>query len=178
MISEGIRSLTDNSGTWAFVDFVLAAAPDGGLPDYTRIDPMRVPDLVRNMFVIDLRNGYADGLLIKFSGTMIDEHFGTNVQGRRLEDVYRGDRDVTTMRDLYRRCADRSELYFRQRESSYEFNVRGIERGAQDLLIIPASDSRIDESGKKVLYLIGIASFEIKQGITETAEVFLPMPVR
>ena len=174
-VRHGIRALTDNAGTWQFVDFVLASASDGALPDYRQLDMMQVPSIVPNLFVIDLRGGYEKGLLIKFSGTLIDEHFGGNIQGRFLEDVYRGDRDVTTIRDLYRRCADDSEVYFRQRTSSYEFHIRGIERGAQDLLIIPISDSRIDAECRRVAYLLGIASFKIKDGITETAEAFFPM---
>jgi hypothetical protein len=54
------------------------------MPAYKSLDLMDIPRLVPHIWVIDARRGIDDGLMILFSGTDIDLHFGRNLMGSYL----------------------------------------------------------------------------------------------
>ncbi len=83
-----IKELTTNSKLIEFAEFVIAETGDRRFPDYKKIDLMKIPKLVSNIWVFDFRNGISDGMQYLFSGTAIDAHFGKNIMGLRFEDVY------------------------------------------------------------------------------------------
>jgi len=177
-----LRQLTGNADSIDFLNYCLGCREDSELPVFERFNPFDLPTFVPNMFIIDLREGYDSGLLLKFSGTLIDGYFGRNIQGMKLEDLYRGDPDRMDMISRYHRCAERREVYFRQRDSEYEFRIRGLERGAQDMIIVPMTSNKHPDKGigdpPKVSFLCGVASFAIKSGVTQTVEEFLPLADR
>lgn len=173
-----LTALTGNAQSLAFLNHCLETR-EGLMPVFEKLDPMAFPALVPLMFTIDVRDGLDKGLLVKFSGTQVDSHFGENLQGNTLEAVYQGDPDREELVERFRRCAENREIYFRQRATDYDLRMFGRERGAQDLLIVPMTSSSDPESGvgdpPKVSYFCGIASFQILDGVPETVERFIPL---
>jgi len=87
---QKIKKLGVGSNQMEFTDFLIEEKGDKTFPDYRKLDLMKVPKLISNTWVLDYRNGIDDGLLFNFSGTKIDEHYGQNITGKKMEEVYKG----------------------------------------------------------------------------------------
>ena len=85
-----VAELTEIAVIREFCEFIVSGLGEKTLPDYATIDMIKVPRLAPNMFVHDYRDGIEQGLLVKFSGTAIDEHYGRVLQGRYVEENYTG----------------------------------------------------------------------------------------
>ena len=90
-VREQVAEATDAPVILGFCDFILDGLGDLPLPDYAAIDLMRVPRLTPHVFVHDYRAGWDRGMLVKFSGTVLDEHYGKVLQGHVVEDYYGGE---------------------------------------------------------------------------------------
>ena len=80
--------MTTNSNLIEFAEFVIDETGDSDLPDYKTMDLMKISRLVSNIWVYDFRDGVNNGVRFHFSGTKVDEQFGMNVMGHRIEDIY------------------------------------------------------------------------------------------
>jgi len=138
-----------------FCEYVFRGVPWGRIPDYRSIDFIAIPDLAPQCFAVDVRGGLENGLLIKYSGTQIDEHFERNVQGLYLENVYRDKARFESVRDMYRRCISERVVCFRRRPSSIDFRIVGKVDGVQDLLLVPC----VSDGGNRVEFVVGIGVF-------------------
>lgn len=136
-----------------FVAFMRSQQGTKSLPDFQAINLMDVPRLLPLMFVIDFTNGIRNGILIHFSGRMIDEYFGCNIQGRMLEDVYDGQDGLKFVQAIYRRCYANADICIRIKNSVYEHRIYGRTNGIQSFMLWPCSSD-----GTTVDFAVGYAS--------------------
>ena len=154
-VSSHLGELTANRSVLRFCEFVFRDVAWGRLPDYARIEFIRIPDLAPMCFAVDVRGGVEGGLPIKYSGTAIDDHFGRNVQGMRLAEVHPDPSRFLRVREMYRRCIVDRTACFRRRASRYNHRIVGSLDGVQDLFLIPC----VNRDGDAVEFVVGIGSF-------------------
>ena len=148
VVRDRVAALTDSSKVLQFCDFIITGLGDGALPTYESIDLMQVPHLAPHIFVHDYRGGIDQGMLVKFSGTAIDEHYGKVLQGRYVEEVYTG--------------SDGPGLYF-----PLHYRAIAMERYKQSTtLYFPCSSD-----GMSTDYGVGMVIFEPVR--TETKAVYM-----
>jgi|GEM_PF-802190 len=165
---QQIRALTNNDDILAFADYVVAARGDRSFTALDSIDLMKIPRLVTRVFIADFRNGFDDGILIKFSGRHIDQYFGQNIQGKYLDDVYNGSDGIDFVRNIYWRCHANGEICFRKRSSQFEHRILGQRDVLQKFILFPCSadDVTVDHG-------IGLSVYADKVGDTEDTLVFI-----
>ncbi|MAN79815.1 MAG: hypothetical protein CMM77_16385 [Rhodospirillaceae bacterium] len=166
VVRDRVAALTDSSKVLQFCDFIITGLGDGALPTYESIDLMQVPHLAPHIFVHDYRGGIDQGMLVKFSGTAIDEHYGKVLQGRYVEEVYTGSDGPGLYFPLhYRAIADRRPFFARR---SVLFDQgRPMERYKQSTtLYFPCSSD-----GMSTDYGVGMVIFEPVR--TETKAVYM-----
>jgi hypothetical protein len=151
---DKIRDLTDNKLILNFCDFVLEDVKAGSFPDYNKINLMTVPKLVPNIYVIDFRKGVENGLLMKFSGTKIDKHFGQNIQGKYLEETYTGDDKKEILFELYRICFFDKKPIFANRVVHYDEGKTNARYRLSTLLFLPCSSD-----GEEINFGVGMVSY-------------------
>jgi len=98
---QKIKELTKNSKLIEFAEFVIAKTDDKDFPDYKKMDLMKIAGLVKHIWVLDFRNGVENGVLFQFTGTHLDEHYGRNLLGVKLEDAYTGEDYETVIEKHY-----------------------------------------------------------------------------
>jgi len=154
-ITEQIRKLTDSQKILEFSDFVLSGSNDSNLPDCEKLDLMKIPKLVPNIFIADHREGIEKGILIKFSGTLVDERFGQNIQGKFIEDVYAGHDMKEMVSDLHRASYLDKKPFFAKRVVYYAKGKKEENRRLSTVIFFPCSSN-----GKDVNYGMGMAVYE------------------
>jgi hypothetical protein len=155
LIRNQVSEITDNQPLLQFCDFVLAETKNGELPDYEKMDLMEIPSLVPNIFVHDYREGIEDGLLIKFSGTKLDENYGQVVQGRYLQDTYTGDDGEDKYLPLHYEAISRKKPFYANRTVHYNSASYGEKFRMSEALFFPCSSDQVS-----VNYAMGIVFFE------------------
>ncbi|HBC09142.1 MAG TPA: hypothetical protein DC046_16395 [Rhodospirillaceae bacterium] len=165
-VRDRVAALTDLSMMREFCDFIIAGLDGRALPVYETIDLMKVPHLAPHIFVHDYRGGVERGMLVKFSGTAIDEHYGKVLQGRYVEEVYTGSDGPTHYFPLHYRAIAECRPFFARR--SIVFDQGGpMERYKQSTtLYIPCS-----QDGRTANYGIGVVLFG--SAGTETEALYL-----
>jgi len=98
---QEIRELTTNSKLIEFTQYVLSETGDKDFPDYKKMDLMKIAGLVSHIWVFDFRNGVENGVPYHFSGTYVDQHFGKNLTGMKLEAAYSGEDYEEAVKNLY-----------------------------------------------------------------------------
>lgn len=167
-ILSQIRSLTTIENMLAFAEFVISGRGEKRFADFNSLDLMAVPRLVPQIFVADFRNGMDDGILIKFSGSYIDEYFGRNIQGKYLDDIYNGRDGLDFVREIYRRCYVNGQLCFRRKSTSYTHRIFGERDVLQTFILFPCStDDQVVDYG------IGYAVYTDKIDGPEETLVFI-----
>lgn len=165
-VRDRVAALTDVSMVREFCDFIIAGLDGRALPVYETIDLMQVPHLAPHIFVHDYRGGTERGMLVKFSGTAIDEHYGKVLQGRYVEDVYTGSDGAAHYFPLHRQAIAACRPFFARRSVVFD-QGRPTERDKQSTtLYFPCSPD-----GKTANYGIGVVVFEPAR--TETEALYL-----
>ncbi|MEQ9557453.1 MAG: hypothetical protein RIG67_16920 [Rhodospirillales bacterium] len=167
-VRDRVAALTDLSMVREFCDFIIAGLGDRPLPVYETIDLMRVPHLAPHVFVHDYRGGVERGMLVKFSGTAIDEHYGKVLQGRYVEDVYTGVDGPGHYFPLHYRAIADCRPFFARRSIVFD-RGRSTERYKQSTtLYFPCSPD-----GKTANYGIGVVVFGPAQEESESVYLIL-----
>ncbi|MBC8337855.1 MAG: hypothetical protein ISR51_07615 [Rhodospirillales bacterium] len=96
---EKFKDLAQDEDILAFADFLASQPGELRFPDYKAMDLMKIPRLVPNVWVLDFQNGLEDGLIVHFSGTKIDAHFGRNITGLDFEKIYPGEHKKELIED-------------------------------------------------------------------------------
>lgn len=165
-VRDRVAALTDVSMVREFCDFIIAGLAGRALPVYEIIDLMKVPHLAPHIFVHDYRGGIERGMLVKFSGTAIDEHYGKVLQGRYVEEVYTGDDGATHYFPLHYQAIADCRPFFARRSIAFD-QGRPTERYKQSTtLYFPCSPD-----GKTANYGIGVVVFGPAQ--EESGSVYL-----
>lgn len=71
-------------------DYWLQSAGARAMPARADLDPLKVPRLLPNLGLIDLRGGFDQGLF-RLAGTRLRDVYGKEITGRRLSDVFSGE---------------------------------------------------------------------------------------
>lgn len=82
---SAIKALELGAGFELFTRLVLASGQDQNHPRLANIDLMEIPSLVPNIYILDFRQGIADGLLMKFAGTAVEANYPSRLQGNYLD---------------------------------------------------------------------------------------------
>ena len=81
LVTEGQREL---------FDYWLESAGQRPMPARSDLDPMRVPRLLPDLGLIDLREGLDSGLF-RLAGTRLRDIYGEEITGKRISEVFAGD---------------------------------------------------------------------------------------
>ena len=154
-LHKRIRELTQDKLILEFCDFVLDGVDEGKLPDFNSLDLMSVPSLVPNIIVFDYRKGVDDGLLVKFSGTNIDNRFGQNIQGKIFEDVYTGHDIKDVVIELHHSSYYRKEAFYTRRIVNYDSDTQNSNSQLSTVVLFPCSSNGVD-----IDYGIGFGKYE------------------
>jgi len=99
-VIEKIKLLSENPKLVEFSSFILSQSQTGGLPDYLKIDLMKIPHLVPHIFALDVLNS-SEKLIVKYCGTRIDEFYGTNMTGKNVVDRYKGEESFEEVEAIF-----------------------------------------------------------------------------
>jgi hypothetical protein len=157
-----LAGLTADPVILEFCEFILGGMGGRVLPDYNEIDLMQAPRLAPHVFVHDYRDGTEPGMLVKFSGTAIDEHYGKVLQGRYLEEFYTGDDGPDRYFPLHRRAISERRPFFAARPVRYDEGTPRERRKQSTTLYFPCSSD-----GQVVNFGIGVVTFD---GVAECME--------
>lgn len=145
-------------GLKEFGAFVLSHCQDDNLPDYEKMDLMKIPNLIPYIFVLDLRNFEAsDELLYNFAGEKHTEAHGKNIKGDNTSSLYDQDTLSGEISALYRKAVNEQLTSYTKRHS--EFNI---DDGRKILKSTEALFFPCSSNGAKVNWGIGCVCFNIK----------------
>lgn len=154
-LRDRVASLTTIPAMLDFCDFIVEGLGARDLPDYETIDLIKVPRLAPHIFVHDYRGGLEKGMLVKFSGTAIDEHYGKVLQGRYIEDIYTGNDGPDRYFPLHHRAIAERRPFFARRTTVYDAGAQVERYKLSSTLYFPCSSD-----GETVNYGIGAAFYE------------------
>ena len=157
-VRDRVAALTDLSMVREFCDFIIAGLDGRAMPAYETID--------LHVFVHDYRGGIEQGMLVKFSGTAIDEHYGKVLQGRYVEDVYTGSDGAAHYFPLHYRAIAECRPFFARRSVVFDQDGPRERFKQSTTLYFPCSPD-----GKGVNYGIGVVIFGSAR--TETDPLYL-----
>ena len=150
---QEIKKVTTDSNLIKFAEYVISESVGNDFPDYNKVDLMMIPRLVSHIWAFDFRNGLSDGLLYHFSGSEVDERYGQNVMGCRLEDVYEGDDLEELVEGLYYPMFTQKKLAYSLR--NIDFKTRKMDHITRiETLMFPCSSD-----GKNIDFALGCASY-------------------
>jgi hypothetical protein len=81
LVTQGQRDL---------FDYWQSSAGQRRMPARSDLDPLRVPRLLPNLGLIDLRGGFNDASF-RLAGTRLRDIYGQEITGKRVADVFAGD---------------------------------------------------------------------------------------
>ena len=164
---QQIENLTDNPDFHIFSAFVLGATGDCPFPDYKKMDLMKVPSLVPNIWVLDFKDIESAGCRVVFSGTEIDHNYGRNVTGEYLEEFYSGEDYEQLIKKGYRSVHFEKRAFYTLR--SAHFNDGYVDKYRHiEALLVPCS-----EDGETINYGLGLAYYNITGKPAETIYALL-----
>jgi len=134
------RFLSDQKGGALFVD-------------YQKLDLMRIPKLVPDIWVLDFRQGIDGGLLLHFSGSRIDGKYGEPITNKRVEDIYSGHFGEQILDALRKVHLEKCGVFFTRND----FFERS---GSQLVRRIVAVNYPCSSDGENVDFGIGLTTFE------------------
>lgn len=167
-ICDRVATLTDAPIIREFCDFIAAGLDGRDLPDYDTIDLMRVPRLAPHIFVHDYRAGVEKGMLVKFSGTALDEHYGRVLQGRYIEESDTGSDGPEHYFPLHRRAIAARRPFLAKRAILFDAGIPMERCKRSTVLYFPCSSD-----GVTVNYGIGVVCIEPAGGETEPLYLIL-----
>jgi len=154
-ICDRVAELTDSQLIREFCEFIVAGLEGRALPDYDNIDLMQVPRLAPHVFVHDYRGGTEQGMLVKFSGTALDEHYGRVLQGRYIEENYTGSDGPDLYFPLHRRAIAERRPFLARRAILFDAGKPAERFKRSTVLYFPCSSD-----GETVNYGIGAVCIE------------------
>ncbi len=158
IIPEQIDNVVSWDGLREFTSFVLSYCEDGNLPDYKKMDLMKIPHLVPYIWVYDLRDDEKKkGLLINFCGQKHDERYGHNAMGKYDADYLRDNPLFDSIMAFYAKSIDQKQIAFTKQSMSHALSTGKIIWRDMELIFFPCSSD-----GKTVNWGIGCHNFELK----------------
>ena len=97
---RAFRAQLVTQGQREVFDYWLRSAGQRPMPARSDLDPLKVPRLLPHLGLIDLRDGVDQGLF-KLAGTRLRDIYGQEVTGKRIDEVFSGDR-ATYWRRIHR----------------------------------------------------------------------------
>jgi hypothetical protein len=85
----------------AAVDYWLSIRPESGLPGRQHLDPLDIPHLLPNVWLIDVRRD-PFRFVFRLVGTGVVEFFGSDPTGRALGDVFENFEQTIAYKDFCR----------------------------------------------------------------------------
>ncbi|ODA66876.1 PAS domain protein [Methyloligella halotolerans] len=89
MDGDGFREQLVISGQRELFDYWNALSGSGTIPNRSDFDPQRIPRLLPNICLIDVKGGLA-GSRFRLAGTALRNIYGAELTGSRLETVFQG----------------------------------------------------------------------------------------
>jgi hypothetical protein len=83
----------------ALTDYWLRIRPAAGLPGRRHFDPVDIPDLLANIFLIDVAPGAAD-FIYRLVGSRVVEFFGADFTGKSFQSAFIRPNAAHAYRDL------------------------------------------------------------------------------
>lgn len=154
-VREQVAEATDAPVILGFCDFILGGVGDRPLPDYASINLMLVPRLTPHLFVHDYRAGWGQGMLVKFSGTELDEHYGKVLQGHVVEDYYTGD-DADRLFPLHYQALEARRPFLAKRSILFDAGLPTERLKRSTVLFFPCSS----DDGATVDFGIGATVYD------------------
>ena len=158
---DSIRKLSGNKIITRFAEFVISESGEQVFPDYKTLDLMKIANLVQYTWVIDFTNGIEEGLLLHFSGTKRDDHYGRNCTGLKLNDLYTGEYSEQLIEQGYNQVYLQGKTCFSKRSDVHFINDRSKYRVVESLMF-PCSSNQ-----KEINYGLGITEFIINSTVLE-----------
>jgi len=163
---QQIDDLAINKDIRKFGAFVLSYCEEGKLPDYNKMDLMKIARIVPNVYVLDYRDLGANGLQFKFSGTKVDELWGMNAQGKAFDNIYKGENYIPLIEEGFKKIKDEKFIFYSNR---YElFDVENNEYKHVENLAFPCSSD-----GEEVNFVIGFLWYDFLKDKDENVYLHL-----
>ncbi|MFD0986746.1 PAS domain-containing protein [Methyloligella solikamskensis] len=89
MSETGFRDQLLVSGQRELFDYWKALSESGPIPNRVDFDPQRIPRLLPNICLIDVKDGLTESRF-RLAGTALRGIYGSELTGRRVETVFRG----------------------------------------------------------------------------------------
>ncbi len=155
----------DNTVGWKglkeFSAFVLSHCQNDYLPDYEKMDLMKIPHLVPYVFVLDLRNFEAnDELLYNFAGEKHTEAHGKNIMGDNTSSLYEQDKSSGEIFTLYRKAVNEHLTFYSKRHSEFSIDDGTRTLKSTESLFFPCSSNGINVNWGIGCVCFGINPFE------------------
>ncbi len=158
---NAIKDLTADESILRFATFVIAETGNRHFPDYRKMDLMKIPNLVSNIWVYDYGNDPDEGLIYHFSGTQIDEYFGRNVTGLAFQQVYTGTQEEQLVSRVHARVRHEGKVGFTKRHDVFQFGSVEKPRKIESLSFPCSSDDQTPNFGIGITYFtFGAEAFE------------------
>lgn len=150
-----LKELTDNPNFHKFAGFILSSLDGRKFPDYKKLDLMKIPSLVPNIWVLDFKEIQTKGCRLHFSGTEVDKNYDRNVTGQYLEKLYSGNDYVQLVEEQYR------NVYFKKMSSytrrSVHFHDGFVDKYRLiESLLVPCSND-----GETINFGLGLAFYNV-----------------
>lgn len=87
---RAIRAQLVLQGQQELFDYWLRSAGGRPMPARSDIDPLKVPQLLPNIGLIELK-GCVDDAAFRLAGTRLHDIYGQEITGKRLDDVFSGE---------------------------------------------------------------------------------------
>jgi len=101
MSGRAFRAQLVTRGERDLFDYWLRSAGTRRMPARSDLDPLKVPQLLPHLGLIDVRNGL-DQASFRLAGTRLWDVYGQEITGKRVDDVFSGERA-----DYWRRIHER-----------------------------------------------------------------------
>ena len=151
---EKIRELTSHPRILEFASFVLLEGGRGVLPDYKKLDLIKIPKCIPCIWVIDYRASNHDDLVVKFTGSKLDEFWKTNVQKLgSIKKLYHGDDYEDVVPKMYHSALADKKVAYSLRYVHFHDDSGG-KRVCIESIMFPCSSN-----GKDVDYGIGYVDY-------------------
>jgi len=166
MISENqLLSTVKSDHLKTFGQFVLSHCNERYLPDYKKMDLMKIPQCIPYIWAYDLTGEDIDQrFLIKFSGTKIDELHGQNIMGKYDIDFYKDKNLFSEVHQKYLTSVLTGKTSYSERSSNYPRSEEEKLFRYIETLFFPCSND-----GENPNFGIGCANIDlIKRDVEDT----------